>query len=144
MFGFSLFFEGASAVTDSKTHSIYQLFAVEPMQNFWFRNFQGVEKSLFRRLAREILIPNGRKRTTWSCKLTRTPILRVCNEVLKRIQNESIVQGIIDDYSSSDCSRALNRLFISRGICVMMEASYYRHVDYMFSFNALFIDRTRG
>lgn len=65
---------------------------------------------------------SGHEKTRRSYKLNMTAILRACNEMFERIQNDSNVPGIIVDFSSCDSSCALNGLFTNKGTFGLLEA----------------------
>lgn len=144
MSGYPSFLECSSLVINDEEHNMYNLFGFEPMHAFDLGISKELKKCVFRRLGSEKLVINGVERKGRTFKTSRTAILRACNEMLKRIDIQSPVPGSVVDFSSKDSSNALNGLFTSDGVCGMLEAKNYRHVDYVFPFVAAFIDRICG
>lgn len=138
------YFESTSLLLNNTEHDVYKVFGFEPLHVFDLGISKELKKCLFRRLGSEKLVMKGSERNGRTYKTCRTAILRACNEMLKRNQVQGQVPGIVVDFSSNDSSNALNGLFTSDGICGMLEAKNYRHVDYVFPFLASFVDRICG
>lgn len=71
-------------------------------------------------------------------------ILRACNEILKQIQSKTYLLGLAVDCSWSGSSSLRNGLLIREGVCRMLEAESYGHLDCVFSFVTALIDRICG
>lgn len=133
-----------SSVMGIDQQNVYQLIVFETMHVFNPEISREVKKCPFRRLRSEKLLLREPIRTRQTYGLKRTATLPACNEMLKRVQREWHVFGQPVDYSSNDSSNALNGLITSEGICGMLEAKNFRHIDSVFPFVVAFIGRTCG
>lgn len=138
------FLENSPLLLNNSEHHMYQIFGFEGMHVLDLGISKEMKKCIFRMLSSDVLKIKGPERKGRTYKTCRTAILRCCNEMLKRIQEESYVQGLNVDFSSGDSCNALNGLFTRDGICGMLEAKNYRQVDQVFPFIAAFIDRVVG